>query len=65
MKMIINEKNYSVLKVDNTLYLFSYEKWIAQFKNGTINQVCDKLSGDNKKHLRMFKKIVDNECKTW
>lgn len=61
-KMIINKNNFSVLLYNDNYYCYSYEKLIAIYNN-TLKITSKKLSGDNKKHLREFKKIVDNKMK--
>ena len=58
MKMIINKNNFSILLYNDNYYCFSYEKLIAIYNN-ILKITSQKLSGDNKKHLREFKKIVD------
>lgn len=66
MVMLINEKDFSVVKFGNAIYCFSFEKNIGMYniENDTYDRFSKMIvSTTNKEHYERFVEFVEKEYK--
>lgn len=61
-EILVNKNNICILKYYDTYYCFSYDKMLASYSKSHEILIYTKNieSETNRKHLKMFKNVLDN-----
>mgnify|MGYP001858976395 CR=1 FL=1 len=61
-EILVNKNNVCILKYYDTYYCFSYDKMLASYSkaHGILIYTENIESETNRKHLKMFKNVLDN-----